>query len=91
MHCILPVPLYLLNFLTSSVWAFYVPLFGTLVTLGFLYWKRHSHPLNFGLLSLFTILEAFTLGVTLAFFDNVIVLQALYAHYLTLVPAVLRC
>jgi len=61
----------------THVWAFYIPLFGTLVTLGFLYWKRHSHPLNLALLSLFTVLEAFTLGVTLAFFDTVVVLQAL--------------
>jgi FtsH-binding integral membrane protein len=45
--------------------------------LGLLFWKRHSHPLNYVLLSTFTLMEAFTLGVTVAFFDNVIVLQAL--------------
>ncbi|KAH9948662.1 UPF0005-domain-containing protein [Amylocystis lapponica] len=61
----------------THTWAFYIPLFGTLVNLGFLYWKRHSHPLNLALLSTFTLLEAFALGVTVAFFDNVIVLQAL--------------
>ncbi|KAI0063489.1 UPF0005-domain-containing protein [Artomyces pyxidatus] len=61
----------------THVWAFYVPLFGTLVVLGLLYWKRHSHPLNIGLLSLFTVMEAFTLGVVTAFYDNTIVLQAL--------------
>lgn len=60
-----------------SVWSFYVPLFGTLVVLGLLYWKRHSHPLNIGLLALFTLMESFTLGVVTAFYDNVIVLQAL--------------
>jgi protein lifeguard len=60
-----------------SVWSFYVPLFGTLIVLGFLYWKRHSHPLNIALLSIFTLMEAFTLGVVTAFYDNVIVLQAL--------------
>jgi protein lifeguard len=60
-----------------SVWAFYVSLFGTLIVLGLLYWKRHSHPMNFGLLGLFTLMEAFTLGVVTAFYDNVIVLQAL--------------
>ncbi|EIW83416.1 UPF0005-domain-containing protein [Coniophora puteana RWD-64-598 SS2] len=58
-------------------WAFYVPLFGTLVNLGLLYWKRHSHPYNLVLLSTFTLLEAFTLGIVTAFFDNIIVLQAL--------------
>lgn len=61
-----------------SIWAFYIPLFGTLVNLGLLYWKRHSHPLNFVLLSTFTLMEAFTLGVVVAFFDNVIVMQALW-------------
>jgi len=61
----------------QHTWAFYVPLFGTLVVLGLLFWKRHSHPLNFVLLSAFTLMEAFTLGVTVAFFDNVLVMQAL--------------
>lgn len=61
-----------------STWSFYVPLFGTLINLGLLYWKRHSHPLNLVLLSTFTVMEAFTLGVVTAFFDNIIVLQALY-------------
>ncbi|KAH9054262.1 UPF0005-domain-containing protein [Lactarius vividus] len=61
----------------THVWSFYVPLFGTLIVLGLLYWKRHSHPLNIGLLALFTLMEAFTLGVVTAFYDNVIVLQAL--------------
>jgi hypothetical protein len=61
-----------------STWSFYVPLFGTLINLGLLYWKRHSHPLNLVLLSTFTVMEAFTLGVVTAFFDNIIVMQALY-------------
>lgn len=54
-----------------------MPLFGTLIVLGLLYWKRHSHPANLGLLALFTLMEAFTLGVVTASFDDVIVLQAL--------------
>jgi len=61
----------------THTWAFYVPLFGTLINLGFLWWKRHSHPANLILLSTFTLMEAFTLGVTVAFFDNIVVLQAL--------------
>jgi len=61
----------------THVWAFYVPLFGTLINLGLLYWKRHSHPINFVLLSTFTLMEAFTLGVVVAFFNNAVVLQAL--------------
>lgn len=61
----------------THVWSFYVPLFGTLVNLGLLYWKRHAVPWNFVLLSTFTVMEAFTLGIVVAFYDNVIVLQAL--------------
>ncbi|KAF8624942.1 hypothetical protein AX17_006968 [Amanita inopinata Kibby_2008] len=61
----------------THVWSLYVPLFGTLVVMGLLYWKRHSYPANFLLLSAFTLMEAFTLGVLVAFFDNIIVLQAL--------------
>ncbi|KAI6010499.1 UPF0005-domain-containing protein [Pisolithus marmoratus] len=64
-------------FVRKVPWSFYVPLFGTLVNIGLLYWKRHSHPLNFVLLGTFTLLEAFTLGIATAFIDNVVVLQAL--------------
>jgi len=66
-----------MSWIVAHVWAFYVPLIGTLINLGLLYWKRHSHPLNFVLLSTFTVMGAFTLGVTVSFFDNVIVMQAL--------------
>ncbi|KIY72649.1 UPF0005-domain-containing protein [Cylindrobasidium torrendii FP15055 ss-10] len=58
-------------------WAFYIPLFGTLINLGVLFWKRHSHPWNLLLLSTFTLLEAFTLGIAIAFYDVKIVIQAL--------------
>ncbi|KAJ7923378.1 UPF0005-domain-containing protein [Mycena leptocephala] len=34
----------------SHLWAFFVPLIGTLVNLGLLHWKRHSHPWNFVLM-----------------------------------------
>lgn len=55
-------------------------MFGVFINLGLLYWKRHNHPLNLILLSTFTFLEAFTLGILCAYFDNVIVLQALCAR-----------
>ncbi|KZT66348.1 UPF0005-domain-containing protein [Daedalea quercina L-15889] len=61
----------------THMWSFYIPLFGTLINLGLLFWKRHSHPANLILLSTFTLFEAFTLGVTVAFFNPTIVLQAL--------------
>ena len=73
----------------ASTWAFYVPLFGTLINLGLLYWKRHSHPANLVLLSTFTLLEAFTLGIVVAFYDTRIVLQALFVHpplFISIIP-----
>jgi len=66
-----------ISWVLTHTWAFYIPLIGTLVNLGLLFWKRHSHPWNLFLLSSFTILEAFTLGIMVAFYDNTIVLQAL--------------
>jgi FtsH-binding integral membrane protein len=42
-----------------------------------LYFQRHSFPMNFILLSAFTLAEAFTLGVAVAFYETTIVLQAL--------------
>ncbi|KAF8973036.1 UPF0005-domain-containing protein [Flammula alnicola] len=61
----------------THTWAFYIPLFGTLINLFLLYWKRHTHPWNLVLLSTFTALEAFTLGIAISFYPNVLVLQAL--------------
>jgi hypothetical protein len=66
-----------ISWIQQHVWAFYVPLFGSLILLGLLYWKRHSSPMNFILLGTFTAAEAVTLGVAVAFYDNTIVLQAL--------------
>ena len=60
-----------------SVWVFYVGLFGNLIVLGLLYWKRHSFPANFIFLSTFTLLEALTVGVVVAFYETTIVVQAL--------------
>ncbi|KAF9241824.1 UPF0005-domain-containing protein [Melanogaster broomeanus] len=48
-----------ISWVLQHTWSLYVPLFGTLVNLGLLFWKP------------------FTLGVLTAFFDNIIVLQAL--------------
>jgi len=66
-----------ISWVQTHIWAFYVPMFGTLINLGLLYWKRHSHPWNFVLLSTFTVMEAFTLGVVVAFYNHTVVMQAL--------------
>lgn len=60
-----------------SVWVFYIAMFGSLISLGLLYWKRHNFPANFIFLSAFTLMEAFTVGVVVAFYETTIVLQAL--------------
>ncbi|KAJ6489852.1 UPF0005-domain-containing protein [Mycena sanguinolenta] len=65
------------DWVMNHLWAFFVPLGGTLVNLGVLHWKRHSHPLNFVLLSTFTLLEAYTIGFAVAFYENAVVLRAL--------------
>jgi len=65
------------SWVKTHTWSFYLPLFGALINLGILYWKRHSHPWNFVFLSTFTVMEAFTLGIAISFYDNIVVLQAL--------------
>ncbi|KAF7321805.1 UPF0005-domain-containing protein [Mycena kentingensis (nom. inval.)] len=64
-------------YVQAHPWTFYTPTILTFVNLGLLFWKRHSHPWNFVFLSTFTLLEAFTLGIVVAFYDTTIVLQAL--------------
>ncbi|EJU04304.1 glutamate binding protein [Dacryopinax primogenitus] len=54
-----------------------VPLFGTLINLGVLFWKRHSHPLNLVLLATFTLMESVAIGAAVAYYDQVVVMQAL--------------
>ncbi|KAL0956656.1 hypothetical protein HGRIS_002788 [Hohenbuehelia grisea] len=65
------------SWVRTNTWLFYLTLIGTFINLGLLWWKRHSHPINFVLLSTFTLMEAFTLGVIVAFYDTKIVMQAL--------------
>jgi protein lifeguard len=50
----------------------------SLINLFLLYWKRHSHPANLLLLTTFTLFEAFTVGVIVAFSNSATVLQALF-------------
>ncbi|PWN52128.1 UPF0005-domain-containing protein [Violaceomyces palustris] len=65
------------SWLQQNQWAFIVPLFGSLITMGFLYWKRHSHPTNLFLLGLFTLLESFSIGAVVTYVDQRVVLQAM--------------
>jgi hypothetical protein len=65
------------DWVQTNPWSFFGILFGTLVNLGVLYWKRHQHPINLALLTSFTVLEAGTVGVAISFYRVEIVLQAL--------------
>ena len=55
----------------------FIPLVGSLVTLGLLYWKRHSHPTNYIMLAAFTLFESLSVGLIVSYYDSVIVLQAM--------------
>ncbi|GAA5963680.1 hypothetical protein JCM21900_001976 [Sporobolomyces salmonicolor] len=54
-----------------------IPMFGAIVAMLGVYWKRHSSPANILLLGLFTGLEAVTLGSVISYFDQAVVLQAM--------------
>ncbi|KZT57781.1 regulatory protein [Calocera cornea HHB12733] len=54
-----------------------VPMFATFINLGLLFWKRHSHPINLVLLATFTLMESVTIGAAVAYYDQVVVMQAL--------------
>ncbi|GAA5885723.1 hypothetical protein JCM5296_000125 [Sporobolomyces johnsonii] len=54
-----------------------IPMFGAIVAMLGVYWKRHSSPANIILLGLFTGLEAITLGSVISYFDQAVVLQAM--------------
>lgn len=58
-------------------WSVIVALIGSFVSMGVLFWKRHSHPLNLGLLALFTVIESFSLGLVASHVSKRILLQAL--------------
>ncbi|KAH8814543.1 glutamate binding protein [Flagelloscypha sp. PMI_526] len=66
-----------LMWVQAHTWTLWVSFLLTLVNLGFLYWKRHSHPINLVLLSSFTLLEAFAIGIVCAFYPSGLVLKAL--------------
>lgn len=42
----------------SNTWSYIASLIASIVTMGFLFFKRHSHPLNFILLGLVSVLFA---------------------------------
>ncbi|GAA6018547.1 hypothetical protein JCM10207_007213 [Rhodosporidiobolus poonsookiae] len=53
-----------------------IPMFGAILAMLGVYWKRHSSPANVLLLGLFTLLEAVTIGSVISYYDSTVVLQA---------------
>ncbi|KND02067.1 uncharacterized protein SPPG_02570 [Spizellomyces punctatus DAOM BR117] len=60
----------------TNIWAMYLSWLATFGVLFALIVKRRSHPVNLWLLGLFTLLEAYSIGTVVSFFDSVTVLQA---------------
>jgi len=61
----------------ANTWAFFVSIIASFIFLFLLAWKRRSFPLNYVFLTGFTLVESYTIGTTVTFFDKSIVLQAL--------------
>ncbi|KAL9541136.1 hypothetical protein MBANPS3_009292 [Mucor bainieri] len=73
---------YLLNdsarsWVQSNQWMLIVSMIGTLGVMFALFWKSRSYPLNYGLLAVFTLLEAHAVGTIVTFYNQKLVLQAL--------------
>jgi len=60
----------------ENPWVVMVMLFSSMVLLVCLHIKRKETPVNFILLGFFTFSEAFTVGVIVTYYDQVVVLQA---------------
>ncbi|TPX37490.1 hypothetical protein SmJEL517_g00545 [Synchytrium microbalum] len=64
------------DFSQNNSWLLFVSMFGSLGVLIALIWKRKSHPTNMWLLFTFTVLESYTVGNAVTFYDSETVLQA---------------
>ena len=60
----------------SNWWFLLLTFVGTLVSLGLVYWKRHTHPTNMMMLGLFTGFESISLGALVSVVDQKVVLKA---------------
>ncbi|KAJ9057193.1 hypothetical protein DSO57_1024955 [Entomophthora muscae] len=65
-------------FLFRHTWVVYLSCFAALLNIMVLFWKRHSYPTNFILLSSFTFLESIGIGTIVSFYKSTVVLQALF-------------
>ncbi|XP_034179919.1 protein lifeguard 4-like [Osmia lignaria lignaria] len=65
-------------FVQENSWTLLVSFIGTMVTLFALYVKRKDHPANLVLLTLFTLMQAYTIAIVVSMFDVTTVLEALF-------------
>lgn len=64
------------NWIQSHPALVWISLFGAMLFMALTYWKRHSYPTNLLFLSVFTLLEAYTISVIVSFYKTSIVLNA---------------
>uniref|UniRef100_A0A170YYS6 Protein lifeguard 4-like protein n=1 Tax=Triatoma infestans TaxID=30076 RepID=A0A170YYS6_TRIIF len=64
-------------FVHNNDWLVLLAFMLSLITLVALHIKRKESPTNFILLAIFTVVQAYAVGVTVTFFDKMVVLQAL--------------
>lgn len=62
------------EFMQQHGWIMWIPMLGSLASLGGVYWKRHQHPANLILLGLFTMFEAMLVGTVTSYTDSRIVI-----------------
>nr|XP_023024494.1 protein lifeguard 4-like [Leptinotarsa decemlineata] len=65
------------SFVQSNDWMMLVTFFGSIALLLALHVKRRESPANFILLTAFTVVQAYTIGVIVTFYSQAVVLQAL--------------
>jgi hypothetical protein len=61
------------DFMQDHAWIIWIPMIGSFVSLGMVYWKRHHHPANLILLGLFTLFEATLIGTVTSYYESRIV------------------
>ncbi|WFD26506.1 hypothetical protein MNAN1_001489 [Malassezia nana] len=66
------------SWIQTHTWSMLLATVGSFVSLGLVYWKRHTHPTNLLMLSLFTAFESLTLGAVISFVDQSVVLKAFF-------------
>lgn len=64
------------SWVQNNAWMMWTSLIGSFVFLGLTFWKRKSYPMNLAFLSVFTMLEAYSISVIVSFTDSKIVLEA---------------